>query len=55
MPDEELVTIENSLLYCKEKVILPAGHKKRRANNVANGADPPKRTDPNLTKNYETS
>ena len=54
IPDEELVTLENNLLYCKEKVILPAGQD-RWANNVANRTDPPERTDPNLTKNYKTN
>ena len=45
MPDKELVTIENNLLHCKEKVILAAGQD-RQANNVANAADAPRRTDP---------
>ena len=45
MPDKELVTIENNLLHCKEQVILAAGQD-RRANNVANAADAPRRTDP---------
>ena len=45
MPDKELVTIENNLLHCKEKVILAAGQD-RWANNVANAADAPRRTDP---------
>ena len=49
--DEELLTLENNLLYCKEKVILPTGQD-RRANNVANGADPPKRTDPRRAKKW---
>lgn len=46
--------LQQKTIYCKEKVILPAGQD-RRVNNVANGADPPKRTDPNLTKKYETN
>ena len=52
MPDKELATIENNLLHCEEKVILAAGQD-RRANNIANAADAPKRTDPNLTKRIQ--
>ena len=47
-----MVTIENNLLYCEEKVILAAGQD-RRANNVANAADAPEKTDPNLTKRIQ--
>lgn len=49
VPKENLTAMENNLLYCKEKVILAAGQD-RRANNVANAADAPEKTDPNLTK-----
>ena len=52
MPKKDLTTMENSLLYCKEKVILADG-RDRRANNVVNAIDAPKRTDANLTKRIE--
>ena len=42
MPKEDLTEMENNLLYCKEKVILADG-RDRRANNVANVVDAPKR------------
>ena len=52
IPKEELTTIENNLLYCKEKVISADGRDSRE-NNVANTADAPKRTDANLIKRIE--
>ena len=52
MPKKDLTTMENKLLYCKEKVILADG-RDWRANNVANATDAPKRTDANLTKRIE--
>ena len=52
MPKEYLTTMENNLLYCEEKAIWADG-RDRRANNVANTVDAPKRTDANLTKRIE--
>ena len=49
MPDKQLVTIENNLLYCKGKVTSVAG-RDRRVNSVANGVDAPESSDPKLTK-----
>ena len=49
MPDKQLVTIENNLLYGKGKVTLVAG-RDRRVNSVANGIDAPESSDPKLTK-----
>ena len=49
MPKEYLTTMENNLLYCKEKVIL-TDWRDRRVNNVGNTIDAPKRTDANLTE-----
>ena len=49
MPKEYLTTMENNFLYCKEKGIL-TDWRDRRANNVANTFDAPKRTDANLTE-----
>ena len=51
MPDKELVTKDNNLLYCKEKFILAVGHYRRA--NVTNAADAPERTDPNFTKRIQ--
>ena len=52
MPKEDLRTMENNWLYCKEKVILADGWD-RRANNATNAVDGPKRTDGNLTQKIE--
>ena len=51
MPDKELVTKDNNLLYCKEKFILAVGHYRRA--NVTNAADAPERTDPNFTERIQ--
>ena len=52
MPKEDLTTMKNNLLYCKEKVIL-TDWRYRRANNVTNTVNAPKKTDANLTKGIE--
>ena len=52
MPKEDLTKMENNLIYCTGKVILADGPD-RRANNVANAVDAPKRTDATLTKRIE--
>ena len=54
MPKEDLTTMKNNLLYCKEKVIL-VDERDRQSNNVANAVDAPKRTDGNLIKRIEKS
>ena len=51
IPKEALTTIENDLLYCKDKGILAGGRDRRQNNTTA--ADAPKRTDANLTKRTE--
>ena len=51
MPKEALTTIENDLLYCRDKVILGRGRDSRQNNTTA--ANAPKRTDANLTKRID--